>query len=112
MLACCVAAKLWYSVTADRDVLLERVICITFGQPFLQIDMVEEEIAICPQFEQSIHSVFIKDDIVPLMFSYLAVEESDLPKVPSPVTVPKMKALVAPSESVPIVSTKPQSKLV
>ena len=72
MLACCVAARLWQSTT-DQDVLLQRVICITFGQPFLHIKMVEDQIRICPKFEKSIHSVFNKDDFVPLMIGCLGL---------------------------------------
>ena len=66
MLACCVCVRLWQSIT-KQEVLLQRAICITFGQPLLQIKMVKEEVRICPQFEKSIHSVFSVDDYVPLM---------------------------------------------
>lgn len=95
MLACCVAARLWHSTT-DRDVLLQRVICITFAQPFLKIKMIEEEIEICPQFEKSIHSIFNKDDLVPLMIRCL-----DLPGLP----LPNVKALTAPSDKFPLRSS-------
>ena len=100
MLASCVSARLWQNATADQMFLLQHVVCITFGQPFLQIKMVQEEIQICPQFEQSIHSIFYKDDVVPLMLSYLHVDESKLPEVSSPVSYPKAKALVGPGDSV------------
>ena len=99
MLASCVTARLWQNATADQTFLLQHVICITFGQPFLQIEMVQEEIQICPQFEQSIHSVFYKDDTVPLMLSYLHVDESKLPEASSTVSYPKAKALMGPSDS-------------
>lgn len=94
MLACCIGAQLWHFTTADREVLLQRVICITFGQPFLKIKMVEDEIKFCPQFEQSIHSIFNKDDVVPLLFGYLHIDES---KVPSPSSYSKAKAISGPS---------------
>ena len=92
MLACCVCARLWQS-TIDRNVLLQRVICITFGQPFLHVKIAEDEIKICPKFEKSIHSVFNKDDHVPLMIGCfdlvapqasvvkaLGMSSADLPK--------------------------------
>ena len=91
MLACCVNARLWHSTTA-KEILLQRVICITFGQPFLQIRMVTEEIEICPDFEKTIHSVFIKDDQVPLMFGCL-----NLPNLSS-LAAPQLKALAGPSD--------------
>lgn len=97
MLACCIGARLWHFTTADREVLLQRVICITFGQPFLKITMVEDEIKICPQFEQSIHSVFYKDDVVPLLFGYLHIDESKVPNVSSPSSYSKAKAISGPS---------------
>lgn len=99
MLACCVGARLWHLTPADREVLLQRVVCITFGQPFLKIRMVEDEIKICPQFEQSIHSVFNKDDVVPLMFGYLHIDESNLPDLSSPSSCSKAKAISGPSST-------------
>ena len=93
MLACCVAARLWHSTT-NRDVLLERVICITFAQPFLQIKMVEEQIEICQQFRKCIHSIFNKADLVPLMIRCLDLPGLDLPRLP----LPNVKALPAPSD--------------
>jgi hypothetical protein len=99
ILACCVSARLWHS-TIDREALSQRVICITFGQPFLQIKMVEEENAICPQFMESIHSVFSKKDIVPLLFSFLNVDQSKHPNV-SPGIFGKTKALAGPDDAIP-----------
>jgi GTP-binding protein EngB required for normal cell division len=100
MLASCVSARLWQNATADQAFLLQHVVCITFGQPFLQIKMVQDEIQICPQFEQSLHSIFYKDDVVPLMLSYLHVDESKLSNVPSPVPPSEAKVLMGPSDSV------------
>lgn len=97
MLACCIGARLWHFTTADREVLLQRVTCITFGQPFLKIRMVEDEIKICPQFEQSIHSIFNKDDVVPLLFGYLHIDESKVPNVSPPSSYSKVKAISGPS---------------
>ena len=112
MLASCVSARLWQNATADQTFLLQHVVCITFGQPFLEIKMVQEEIQICPQFEQSIHSIFYKDDVVPLMLSYLHVDESKLPNVSSPVSYPKAKVLMGPSDSVAAPKVSAQPKLV
>ena len=91
MLACCVNAWLWHSTT-DREILLHRVICITFGQPFLQIRMVKDKIESCPQFEETIHSVVVKDDRVPLMFGCL-----NFPNLSS-LAAPQVKALTGPND--------------
>ena len=93
MLACCVGARLWASTT-EAQILLERVVCITFGQPFLQIKMVQEEIEICPQFEESIHSIFYKEDFVPHMLGCL--DESYITSLPSPALQASKAALVGP----------------
>ena len=84
---------------ADQDALTQDIICITFGQPFLPIKMVEDEIEISPQFEKSIHCIFSKDDYVPLALSYLPVDKRE----PLPDTfhsLSKAKALVGQSDAV------------
>ena len=98
MLACCICARLWHNAMADQDALTQDIICITFGQPFLPLKMVEDEMAISPQFEKSIHCIVSKDDSVPLALSYLPVDE----RKPLPVilpSLPKAKAVVGPSET-------------
>ena len=112
MLACCVGARLWHSTMAEQEFLLQHIICITFGQPFMKIKILEEEIGICPKFENTIYSVFSKVDNVPLMFSYLNLDESQPPPAPSSVSYPKSKALVGPSDAVENVSTQRQTKAV
>ena len=100
MLACCVGARLWHTTMADQEFLQQHIICITFGQPFLKIKMVQEQIQITPKFESVIHSVFSTDDVIPFMFSYLNVDGS-----PSSVlSYPKVKNEVGPSD---VVSTAP-----
>ena len=98
MLACCVCAQLWHNTMADQEALAQDIICITFGQPLLPIKVVEDEIAISPLFERSIHCIFNKDDSVPLALSYLPVDE----RKPLPHTIPsspQAKALMGPSEA-------------
>ena len=106
MLACCVGAQLWHSTMADQEFLLQHIICITFAQPFLKIKMIEEQIKITPQFESAIHSIFSTDDIVPLMFSYLNVDES----VSSLLSHPKVKTQVGPCDVVSKASTQSSPK--
>ena len=62
--------------------------------------MVQEQLEICPQFEQCIHSVFNKDDLVPPMFGCLSLDSPNLSSlsVPQPA---EAKALVAPSNGSP-----------
>ena len=78
-MACCVIANLWQKSSFHTDSLLKRVVCITFAQPFLHIPMVQEVIAMSPHFEQSIHSIFYKDDCVPQIFQCIYGTNTSLP---------------------------------
>ena len=80
MLACCVCVRLWKSIT-KQEVLLQRALCITFGQPLLKIKMVEEELRVCPQFEKSIHSIYNMEDYVPFMISCVEFVLPHKPKI-------------------------------
>lgn len=68
--------------------------------------MVEEESRICPQFMESIYSVFSKKDIVPLLFSFLNLEESKHPV--SLGMYHKTKALVGPDNVLPKPTSTPE----
>ena len=99
---------------ADQEALAKHIICITFGPPLMQLRMVEEEIGFSPQFEQSIHCVLYKDDLVPVVFGYLPTNEgAPVPKL-SPHSNPKTKALplATPSETVSPANTQTASEQV
>ena len=52
------------------DILEKNIICITFGQPLIPIPSVEEAINNHPQFEDTIHAVYDKDDFFPRVLYY------------------------------------------
>ena len=70
MMACHMAAVLWKGSSLDRDILKKNIICITFGQPLIPIVSVEEAINDHPQFEDTIHAVYEKDDFIPRVLYY------------------------------------------
>ena len=70
MLACSVIAKLWKETYANASLLEENVICITFGQPLIQIPPLQEAIEAFPKLEKTIHQIFNKEDIIPGLLHY------------------------------------------
>ena len=73
MLACCVAANLWEETYVNIDTLQKNVICITFGQPMINIPFVQEAIKHFPQLRNTIHLIYDKEDIFPLVFRYFSI---------------------------------------
>lgn len=65
MLACCNAARLWKESYLPIDVLEHNVICITFGQPLVAIPYVQETVNTITKFENTIHSIYDREDIFP-----------------------------------------------
>lgn len=72
-LACCVMANLWQESQISAEVLRKQAMCITFGQPFMKIQLVDEVLGICPELRKSIHSVFLKDDLFPQVMGYVSL---------------------------------------
>ena len=108
MLAVCITAQLWHNTMADQQALAKHIICITFGQPLMQLKMVEEEIGFSPQFEKSIHCILYKDDLFPVVLGYLPTNEgAPVPNL-SPQFNPKTKALplATPSDTVSPANTQ------
>lgn len=73
MLACCVAANLWEETYVSIDTLQKNVICITFGQPMINIPFVQEAIKHFPQLRNTIHLIYDKEDTFPLVFRYFNI---------------------------------------
>ena len=65
LLACCCAARLWKESCTRIETLERSVMCITFGQPLIDIPYVQDTIKNCPTFENNIHSIYDKEDVFP-----------------------------------------------
>lgn len=82
MLACCVMANLWQESRISAQVLLKQTACITFGLPFMKIQLVDQVLKMCPDLKRCIHSVFLKEDLFPQIMGYLslaaATDQEDL----------------------------------
>ena len=70
MLACYAAACIWKMASTSTNVLEKNMICITFGQPFLSLPLLEEAIANFPQLAGILHQVYQTDDVLPGLMHY------------------------------------------
>ena len=73
MLACSVAANIWKRSQINTDALKDRVICINFGQPLINMPFVQDVIKDFQQFETTIYSMFTKEDVIPGLLRFFAV---------------------------------------
>ena len=73
LLACYVAAYIWRASCLDVARLQRNVMCITFGQPLFSIPYVQEMIQIYPAFEQTLHLILDKEDIIPPILCYFGI---------------------------------------
>ena len=71
-------ATLWQESLINADILLKQAACITFGQPFIKIQLVDEVLRMHPDVKKSIHSVFLKDDLVPQIMGYVSLAAATL----------------------------------
>ena len=59
------AAQLWFQPQTHTDQLTSSVICITFGQPLIQSDLLHHVDEIYPGFRETVHAVGLaKDDLL------------------------------------------------
>ena len=77
MLACYVAASIWNSSVIRPEEFKCRVICITFGQPLISIPHVEE-IMKSPEFRESVHLIFDKNDLIPRLLRFASSTKTQL----------------------------------
>ena len=57
------AARLWLlPQTTDMDHLMSSVVCITFGQPLIQSEMLSQVAEIFPDFRNNVHAIELIDD--------------------------------------------------
>jgi hypothetical protein len=112
MLACCIMANLWQESRISAKVLLKRATCITFGQPFMKIQLVDQVLRMCPDLEKSIHSVFLKDDLFPQLMGYASLaaatqhkeQREKSPQVPDEVKQGDTSTMLASAKHVKVMS--------
>lgn len=65
------AAQLWLLPQARTEELVAKVICITFGQPLIQSDLLKHVIEIYPEFGNNVHAICSDDDRFPFSVEIL-----------------------------------------
>ena len=70
-MALSVAASLWKSPLLSVDILQSKVACITFGHPLISLPIVDQVVCNSPEFETTVHSVFLSEDTVPVIMRLL-----------------------------------------
>ena len=96
-MALSVAASLWKSPLLSVDILQSKVACITFGHPLISLPLLEEVVQDIPEFETTVHSVFLSEDTIPVMARlldpkcdrYCSVMTAD-----SPLLLPTRKVMI------------------
>lgn len=71
LLALSLAALLWKLSYFSADLLKENLICVTFAQPLITIPAVQEIAEECPEFESTVHSIFMSTDLAPQLMKFL-----------------------------------------
>ena len=65
------AAQLWLLPHTHTDQLMSNVICITFGQPLIQSDLLTHAAESFPDFKNNIHAIGLEDDGFPSILEKL-----------------------------------------
>jgi hypothetical protein len=72
VLAQMLTARLWLlPQTTDMDHLMSSVVCITFGQPMVQSEMLSHVAEIFPDFRNNVHAIELVDDNSPSILERL-----------------------------------------
>lgn len=71
LLAVSVTARIWKHSYIAAAELQKKVMCIGFGVPMLTIPDVAGTLAECPEFESTIHLVYLKEDTIPRLMMFM-----------------------------------------
>ena len=71
LLACTVAARVWSTTYVPANILKESLACITFGQPHIPVPLLSETATLRPELASTVHSIYLKDDVVPRLSKFL-----------------------------------------
>ena len=71
LLACSVAAKLCREPDLTAEQLQHSLVCITFGQPMISINVIQETAQQMPVFCAIVHCVLMSGDMLPFIMKFL-----------------------------------------
>ena len=70
-MASTVAACVWETPFITSDHLKENMLCITFGQPLVSVEVVQRVVRNRPEIISTLHSIYLEDDHIPSLLSLL-----------------------------------------
>ena len=71
LLACAIAASVWNTPYISTDLLIENLVCVTFGQPFVAEQLVKRVALTRPGIVGTLHAIYTQDDLVPSLMRLL-----------------------------------------
>ena len=67
--ACMVSSLLWKENSyIGSDELKANTMCLTFGQPIINLPCISELVQKYPEFNATLHQVYLKCDLIPQIF--------------------------------------------
>ena len=77
-MASCIAAHLWNESFLTVKQLRSNVMCITFGQPFIEVPYIRKAIDHFSDLKYTFHYIYDEEDLFPSLLQYYAfVGEED-----------------------------------
>ena len=69
LIACMVSSLLWKDNSyIGSDELKANTMCLTFGQPIINLQCISELVQKYPEFKATLHQVYLKSDLIPQIF--------------------------------------------
>ena len=79
LLACMVSSMLWKdSSFIGSDELKANTMCLTFGQPIINMPFISDLVQKYPDFTATLHQVYLKSDLIPQIFLCAASKQISL----------------------------------
>ena len=71
LLASAVAARVWNTPYISSDLLKNNMTCVTFGQPHVVVDIIQEVARKWSEMVTTIHAIFVNEDQFPSLMGLL-----------------------------------------
>lgn len=69
IIACMVSSMLWKENSyIGSDELKSNTMCLTFGQPIINLPCISDLVQKYPDFKTTLHQVYLKSDLIPQIF--------------------------------------------
>lgn len=79
LIACMVSSLLWKENSyIGSDELKANTMCLTFGQPIINLPCIAELVQKYPDFNTTLHQIYLKSDVIPQIFHCAASKQISL----------------------------------